>query len=152
MKVFISFDMEGVAGIVDWEQCIGSGPRATRSGAGLSLGEVNAAIDGAIEARRDRGPRQRLALDMQNLPPAQLHGGCDYLSGRHKPLYMMEGLDAILRRGSVRRLPRLDGAPRRPFPHLQPDRDRRGPAEAGTSQASRRSTRSSLATTACRSR
>ena len=25
MKVFISFDMEGVAGIVDWSQCIPPG-------------------------------------------------------------------------------------------------------------------------------
>jgi D-aminopeptidase len=27
MKVFISFDMEGVAGIVDWSQCRGRGRR-----------------------------------------------------------------------------------------------------------------------------
>jgi len=32
MKVFISFDMEGVAGIVDWSQCIppGHGPACGR--------------------------------------------------------------------------------------------------------------------------
>ena len=30
---------------------------------------------------------------MQNLPPAELHGRSEYISGKHKPLYMMEGLD-----------------------------------------------------------
>ena len=26
MKVFLSSDMEGTAGVVDWEQCVGDGP------------------------------------------------------------------------------------------------------------------------------
>ena len=30
---------------------------------------------------------------MRNLPPAALGGRASYLSGRFKPLYMMEGLD-----------------------------------------------------------
>jgi D-amino peptidase len=30
---------------------------------------------------------------MQNLRPDELHGRASYLSGRHKPMYMMEGLD-----------------------------------------------------------
>jgi D-amino peptidase len=52
MKVFISFDMEGVAGIVDWSQCRGPGP-AYEEGRRLLLGEVNAAIDGAMAAEAD---------------------------------------------------------------------------------------------------
>ena len=31
---------------------------------------------------------------MNNLDPAELHGQASYVSGRHKPLYMMQGLDA----------------------------------------------------------
>ena len=31
---------------------------------------------------------------MSNLDPAALHGHATYVSGRHKPLYMMQGLDA----------------------------------------------------------
>jgi len=31
---------------------------------------------------------------MANLPPADLHARAEYVSGQHKPLYMMEGLDA----------------------------------------------------------
>ena len=49
MKVFISFDMEGVAGIVDWSQCGMPGP-PYEEGRRLLLGEVNAAIDGAMAA------------------------------------------------------------------------------------------------------
>jgi D-amino peptidase len=30
---------------------------------------------------------------MQNLLPGELHAGASYISGKHKPLYMMEGLD-----------------------------------------------------------
>ena len=47
VKVFISFDMEGVAGIVDWAQC-GPPGYAYEEGRALLLGEVNAAIDGAL--------------------------------------------------------------------------------------------------------
>ena len=93
MKVFISFDMEGVAGIVDWSQCRGPG-QAYEEGRRLLLGEVNAAIDGAMAG----GATQIVCNDshgtMNNLDPAELHGQAAYVSGRHKPLYMMQGLDA----------------------------------------------------------
>ncbi len=93
MKVFISFDMEGVAGIVDWSQCRAPGV-PYEEGRRLLLGEVNAAIDGALEA----GATEVVCNDshgtMNNLDPAALHGRASYVSGRHKPLYMMQGLDA----------------------------------------------------------
>lgn len=92
MKVYLCSDMEGTAGIVDWEQCVGPGPEY-EIGRRLLLDEVNAAIDGALDA----GATEVLVNDshsvMRNLPPASLHGRACYLSGRHKPLYMMEGLD-----------------------------------------------------------
>ena len=93
VKVFISFDMEGVAGIVDWSQCRGPG-QPYEEGRRLLLGEVNAAIDGALAA----GATEIVCNDshgtMNNLDPADLHGRAAYVSGRHKPLYMMQGLDA----------------------------------------------------------
>jgi D-amino peptidase len=93
MKVFISSDMEGAAGIVDWSQCRPPGA-AYEAGCQLLLGEVNAAIEGALEG----GATQILVNDshgaMANLAPAALAGEASYLSGRHKPLYMLEGLDA----------------------------------------------------------
>ena len=32
MKVFLSSDMEGTAGVVDWAQCVGDGPEAAAAG------------------------------------------------------------------------------------------------------------------------
>jgi D-amino peptidase len=93
MKIFLSTDMEGTAGIVDWAQCSGDGP-AAEAGRRLLLAEVNAAIDGAI----DGGATEVVVNDshsvMRNLPPDQLAGEATYISGSHKPLYMMQGLDA----------------------------------------------------------
>jgi D-amino peptidase len=93
VKVFISFDMEGVAGIVDWSQCRAPG-QPYEEGRRLLLGEVNAAIDGAVAG----GATEIVCNDshgtMNNLDPAELHAQAVYVSGRHKPLYMMQGLDA----------------------------------------------------------
>jgi D-amino peptidase len=92
MKVFLSSDMEGTAGVVDWQQCVGDGPEAA-AGRRLLLAEVNAAIDGAL----DGGATEIVVNDshstMRNLPPAEIAGGASYISGSHKPMYMMQGLD-----------------------------------------------------------
>jgi D-amino peptidase len=91
VRVFISSDIEGTAGIVHWEQVL-NGPEY-EGGRTLLENEVNAAIDGAAEA----GASEFLVNDshylMQNLRPERLHGRASLLSGKHKPLYMMEGLD-----------------------------------------------------------
>ena len=93
MKVFLSSDMEGTAGVVDWEQCVGDGPQAA-AGRRLLLDEANAAIEGAI----DGGASEIVVNDshstMRNLPPDAIAGQASYISGSHKPLYMMQGLDA----------------------------------------------------------
>jgi len=93
VKVYLSSDMEGTAGVVDWSQCLGPGPEYQYYRR-LLQDEVNAAIEGALEA----GATEFLVNDshssMQNLRPDELLGNARYLSGRHKPLYMMQGLDA----------------------------------------------------------
>lgn len=93
MKVFVSSDMEGAAGVVAWEQCRGDGWEA-ELGRRLLLAEVNAAVDGA----RSAGATEVVVNDshgtMRNLPPDALAGRASYLSGAHKPMYMMQGLDA----------------------------------------------------------
>jgi len=53
MKVYLSSDMEGTAGVVDWQQCVGDGPEAA-AGRRLLLAEVNAAIEGAASAAPPR--------------------------------------------------------------------------------------------------
>jgi D-amino peptidase len=93
MKVFISVDMEGVAGIVAWEQCVAGGEDYPH-GRQLLLGEVNAAIEGARQA----GATELCVNDahsvMRNLAPEALAGRASYLSGTFKPRYMMQGLDS----------------------------------------------------------
>src|SRR5260370_4489825 len=82
--------MEGVAGIVDWSQCLAPG-QPYEDGRRLLLGEVNAAIDGALAG----GATEIVCNDspgtMNNLDPGALHGQAAYGSRRHKPLYMVEG-------------------------------------------------------------
>src|SRR3954453_22278235 len=85
--------MEGVAGVVDWEQC-SPGGAGYDVGCRLLLGEVNAGIDGAGAA----GASSVTVTDahglMANLPPEALSGQASYRSGRNEPDYMMAGLDA----------------------------------------------------------
>ena len=92
MKIFISSDMEGTTGVVDWGQAVGPNPEYQYY-RGLLQAEVNAAIDGALAG----GATEFLVNDshstMANLRPDELHGRASYLSGKHKPMYMMQGLD-----------------------------------------------------------
>ena len=92
MKVFLSSDMEGTAGVVDWAQCVGDGPEAV-AGRRLLLDEVNAAIEGALAGGATEVVVNDSHSTMRNLPPAALAGHASYISGSHKPLYMMQGLD-----------------------------------------------------------
>jgi D-amino peptidase len=93
MKVFLSSDMEGTAGVVDWAQCAGDGPEAS-AGRRLLLAEVNAAIEGALAGGASEIVVNDSHSTMRNLPPDALAGRASYISGSHKPLYMMQGLDS----------------------------------------------------------
>jgi D-amino peptidase len=92
LKIFLSSDMEGTAGVVDWEQCVGDGPQAA-AGRRLLLDEVNAAIEGALAGGATEIVVNDSHSTMRNLPPEALAGDASYISGSHKPLYMMQGLD-----------------------------------------------------------
>jgi len=93
MKLFLSTDFEGTSGIVAWEQII-EGNAEYEQGRRLLTNEVNAVINGAIEG----GATQFVVNDshhaMRNLHPQDLDGQATLITGKHKPLYMMEGLDA----------------------------------------------------------
>jgi D-amino peptidase len=93
MKIYISSDMEGTAGVVDWTQCLHGNPEYGYY-RDLLQNEINASIEGALAA----GATEFLVNDshssMQNLKPATLAGKARYLSGKHKPMYMMQGLDS----------------------------------------------------------
>ncbi len=93
MKLFLSTDFEGTSGIVAWEQIIEGNPEYEQ-GRRLLTDEVNAVITGAAEG----GASEFVVNDshhyMRNLHPQDLAGNATLITGRHKPLYMMEGLDA----------------------------------------------------------
>src|SRR6201986_5505824 len=92
MKIWISCDMEGVAGIVDWDQCR-PGSDGYELGCELLQDEVNAAIEGAVAGGATEIVVNDSHSTMANLDPRKIAGGASYLSGRHKPMYMVEGLD-----------------------------------------------------------
>jgi D-amino peptidase len=93
MKLFLSTDFEGVSGIVAWEQII-EGNLEYEQGRRLLTDEVNAVISGALEA----GAKEFVINDshhyMRNLRPQELLGKAMLITGKHKPMYMMEGLDS----------------------------------------------------------
>jgi D-amino peptidase len=92
VKVYISSDMEGTAGVVDWDQVVSGGARYEYY-CELLIGEVNAAIEGAMAAGATEFVVNDSHSKMANLRPDALAGSARYLSGRLKPMYMMQGLD-----------------------------------------------------------
>lgn len=94
MRIWISYDMEGVAGVVDWDQCRPGAP-GYALGCALLQDEVNAAVDGAVAG----GATEVILNDshgrMANLDPRLVvhPERVRLITGRHKPLYMAQGLD-----------------------------------------------------------
>jgi D-amino peptidase len=93
LKVFISVDMEGIAGIVHEDQ--------TKPGASeydhscrLMTGEANAAIEGALTAGATEIVVSDSHWDMRNLIPEQLHPAAELIQGSPRPWTMMQGLDS----------------------------------------------------------
>ncbi len=92
MKVYISADLEGVAGVTHAEHTMRDGKEHERARL-LMTEEVNAAVTGAIEA----GATEIVVNDshgtMRNIIPEKLHRDAYLISGTPKPLSMMEGID-----------------------------------------------------------
>jgi D-amino peptidase len=96
MRVYISVDMEGIAGIVHEDQTNPVDPRCAGEysrGRRLMTAEANAAIEGALDA----GATAVLVNDshwhMRNLLAEELHEAAELLSGGPKRLSMMEGIE-----------------------------------------------------------
>jgi D-amino peptidase len=94
VKVYISVDIEGVAGVVDRNHGTLAGGNEYELGRHLMTEETNAAIEGALEA----GATEIVVNDghgqMRNILPTTLHPKARLIQGRIKPLYMVEGLDS----------------------------------------------------------
>jgi len=96
MRVYISVDMEGIAGVVHEDQTNPVDPRCAPEYARfrkLMTAEANAAIEGALEA----GASQVLVNDshwfMRNLLAEELNQAAVLVSGDPKRWSMMEGID-----------------------------------------------------------
>jgi D-amino peptidase len=93
MDVFISADVEGVAGVAAWSQ-ISPGADDYAVGRSLMVGEVNAAIDGAITGGAERVVVNDAHSRMTNLLPEMVDPRARLVLGHFKPMYMLQGLDA----------------------------------------------------------
>jgi D-amino peptidase len=93
MKVFISLDMEGISGITEWEDTI-PGRRHYEAGRRLLTQDVNAAIEGALEAGATQIIVNESHGPMNNLIVEELHPQADVIRGFFKPLCMMQGIDS----------------------------------------------------------
>jgi len=96
VRVYISVDMEGIAGVVHESQTDPVDPRATAEYARfrrLMTAESNAAVEGALAA----GATKVLVNDshwfMRNLLAEELHPGAELLSGDPKPSSMVQGIE-----------------------------------------------------------
>jgi len=94
MKVFISADLEGVAGVVHGEHTQRDGKEHERARK-LMTQEVNAAIEGVLEANKGAVVVVNDSHGtMRNILPEELHEAAELITGSPKPLSMMQGIDS----------------------------------------------------------
>jgi D-amino peptidase len=95
MRVYISVDMEGVAGVVHEDQTNPLDPRCAPEYARfrrLMTAEANAAIQGALDAGATSVLVNDSHWEMRNLLAEELNEAAQLVSGGPKPLSMMEGV------------------------------------------------------------
>lgn len=92
VKVFISADMEGIAGVVDSSQT-SSANRDYGAARRLMLAEVNAAVAAAFDAGASEVHVADSHGSMTNLEPEQLDRRAVLITGSPRPFSMMHGLD-----------------------------------------------------------
>lgn len=102
MKVLISADMEGTAGVSSWVHV--TAPEVAHPGRMASqveydrarrrmTQEVNAAVEGALKAGAEEVIVNDAHGGMRNLIPEELHTGARFVAGSDKPLVMMQGIE-----------------------------------------------------------
>ncbi|HEU4327708.1 MAG TPA: M55 family metallopeptidase [Roseiflexaceae bacterium] len=93
MRVYISADMEGASGVVHAAQTAPDAPEYARA-CELMIGDVNAAIEGALAGGATYVLVNDSHWNMRNLRLEQLHPAAELISGTPKPFSMVQGLDA----------------------------------------------------------
>jgi D-amino peptidase len=93
VKIYMSVDIEGCAGVVDREQGNLAGGAEYALGRRLMTEETNAAIEGALEAGATEIVVNDSHAQMRNIIPTELHQQATLIQGRVKHAFMVEGLD-----------------------------------------------------------
>ena len=93
LRVFISVDMEGISGIVHSDQT-SAGTAEYPAGRKWMAEDVNAAVEGALEAGATEVVVNDSHGSMRNINPDDIHPRAILISGSPKPLLMMQGIDA----------------------------------------------------------
>src|SRR2546421_7820189 len=96
MRVYISVDMEGIAGVVHESQTDPTTPAfAAEYGRfrRLMTAEANAAVEGALAAGATRVLVNDSHWFMRNLLAEELHQAAELVSGDPKPRSMVQGID-----------------------------------------------------------
>jgi len=96
MRVYISIDMEGIAGVVHESQTDPTTPAFAAEYARfrrLMTAEANAAVEGALAAGATRVLVNDSHWFMRNLLAEELHQTAELVSGDPKPRSMMQGID-----------------------------------------------------------
>ena len=92
-KVFISADMEGVSSLAAREE-VSKGESEYDDFCKLMTGDVNAAVDGALEAGAERVVVRDAHATARNILPSELHDRAELIRGwTGRPLSMMDGID-----------------------------------------------------------
>jgi len=92
MKVFISVDIEGCAGVFDYQNAMPN-ERDYEEGRELMVGECNAAVQGALDAGATEVVVNDSHNSMTNLAPMRVHREAKLILGSIKPMSMCQGLD-----------------------------------------------------------
>ena len=92
LKVFVSVDMEGVAGLIHWDETGSGGPdyQLFRT---IMTGEANAAVAGAFEAGATEVVVRDAHDSARNILPDQIDPRARLIREWNGPLSMMEGID-----------------------------------------------------------
>ncbi len=117
MKLLIAADMEGISGVVHWDQVTPSHPEYTRFRK-IMTADVNAAIRGVMQAGAEEilvtdGHANGMNILIEELvAPARLN------SGNGSPFSMVQGVDSGVDGVFIYRLPcprRLNGCHTQPY-------------------------------------
>ncbi len=92
MRVYVSCDMEGISGVVASEH-VSPGKDEYKRFRKLMTQEVNAAIEGALEAGATEVVVNDAHGPMRNILIEELNPAARLISGSPKPLGMMQGID-----------------------------------------------------------